>query len=171
MTGPLTPLPIIAPNEFDRYAARAAGRRLTGSSVQTVQVNIGLRCNLACHHCHVESSPKRTEEMDWPTMQLVLAAARTAGAGSLDVTGRSEEHTSELQSRQYIVCRLLLEKKRGGITGSIGRSCRPPAGGLVVRRRGRLGRRTGVRGGRGDSRGLVWWQCRVRLALRFYRRA
>src|SRR3712207_9169768 len=27
------------------------------------------------------------------------------------LTGRSEEHTSELQSRQYLVCRLLLEKK------------------------------------------------------------
>src|SRR3712207_8975948 len=27
---------------------------------------------------------------------------------------RSEEHTSELQSRQYLVCRLLLEKKQGG---------------------------------------------------------
>src|SRR3712207_7734451 len=33
--------------------------------------------------------------------------------------GRSEEHTSELQSRQYLVCRLLLEKKNGSIrTGS-----------------------------------------------------
>src|SRR3712207_8167866 len=30
----------------------------------------------------------------------------------LDVESRSEEHTSELQSRQYIVCRLLLEKKK-----------------------------------------------------------
>src|SRR5258707_5939274 len=29
----------------------------------------------------------------------------------LEVCGRSEEHTSELQSRQYLVCRLLLEKK------------------------------------------------------------
>src|SRR3712207_6864355 len=28
------------------------------------------------------------------------------------LTGRSEEHTSELQSRQYLVCRLLLEKKK-----------------------------------------------------------
>src|SRR5258707_6008187 len=28
------------------------------------------------------------------------------------VSGRSEEHTSELQSRQYLVCRLLLEKKK-----------------------------------------------------------
>src|SRR3712207_7823678 len=31
------------------------------------------------------------------------------------VTGRSEEHTSELQSRQYLVCRLLLEKKNNSI--------------------------------------------------------
>src|SRR3712207_8714731 len=31
---------------------------------------------------------------------------------SLRLRGRSEEHTSELQSRQYLVCRLLLEKKR-----------------------------------------------------------
>src|SRR3712207_8447965 len=30
----------------------------------------------------------------------------------LAATGRSEEHTSELQSRQYLVCRLLLEKKK-----------------------------------------------------------
>src|SRR3712207_7522038 len=29
-----------------------------------------------------------------------------------EVLGRSEEHTSELQSRQYLVCRLLLEKKK-----------------------------------------------------------
>ena len=26
---------------------------------RTLQLNIGLRCNLACHHCHVESGPKR----------------------------------------------------------------------------------------------------------------
>src|SRR3712207_7248967 len=30
----------------------------------------------------------------------------------MSITGRSEEHTSELQSRQYLVCRLLLEKKK-----------------------------------------------------------
>src|SRR3712207_8872321 len=32
--------------------------------------------------------------------------------GGLGQRGRSEEHTSELQSRQYLVCRLLLEKKK-----------------------------------------------------------
>src|SRR3712207_8836931 len=38
-------------------------------------------------------------------------------AGLVDgMPGRSEEHTSELQSRQYLVCRLLLEKKNKHIT-------------------------------------------------------
>src|SRR3712207_8148200 len=43
----------------------------------------------------------------------VVEAARRARVGRLVVVGttRSEEHTSELQSRQYLVCRLLLEKK------------------------------------------------------------
>src|SRR3712207_7318937 len=35
-----------------------------------------------------------------------------AAAAKRQSTGRSEEHTSELQSRQYLVCRLLLEKKK-----------------------------------------------------------
>src|SRR3712207_8750792 len=38
-------------------------------------------------------------------------AAAAPGSGAARATGRSEEHTSELQSRQYLVCRLLLEKK------------------------------------------------------------
>src|SRR3712207_8502060 len=46
-----------------------------------------------------------------------LSADRSGGAvgGARDHRGagyRSEEHTSELQSRQYLVCRLLLEKKK-----------------------------------------------------------
>src|SRR3712207_8019705 len=38
-------------------------------------------------------------------------SARDMGHVPLSGPGRSEEHTSELQSRQYLVCRLLLEKK------------------------------------------------------------
>src|SRR3712207_7308320 len=37
---------------------------------------------------------------------------RTGGAAGRCPAGRLEEHTSELQSRQYLVCRLLLEKKK-----------------------------------------------------------
>src|SRR3712207_7145186 len=44
------------------------------------------------------------------------AAAGAAHSGKFSAisepAGRSEEHTSELQSRQYLVCRLLLEKKK-----------------------------------------------------------
>src|SRR3712207_8919264 len=41
-------------------------------------------------------------------------------APSLQPQDRSEEHTSELQSRQYLVCRLLLEKKKNTIPWSRG---------------------------------------------------
>src|SRR3712207_7427326 len=42
-----------------------------------------------------------------------LSAGPSVGVaqGAVGCSGRSEEHTSELQSRQYLVCRLLLEKK------------------------------------------------------------
>src|SRR3712207_8719147 len=40
------------------------------------------------------------------------AAAIRNGPEPLPASARSEEHTSELQSRQYLVCRLLLEKKK-----------------------------------------------------------
>src|SRR3712207_7649540 len=41
--------------------------------------------------------------------------ASTGSPGPKLTAGRSEEHTSELQSRQYLVCRLLLEKKKNNI--------------------------------------------------------
>src|SRR5258707_8230874 len=48
-------------------------------------------------------------EADWLNRFRSLAAGQTA---ILITHRRSEEHTSELQSRQYLVCRLLLEKKK-----------------------------------------------------------
>ncbi len=78
-------------NSFDERALASTGSVLRGESIRTVQVNIGLRCNLACRHCHVESSPGRTEAMSWETMRLVLAAAARAGASTLDITGGAPE--------------------------------------------------------------------------------
>src|SRR3712207_7807129 len=43
----------------------------------------------------------------------------------LPVRRRSEEHTSELQSRQYLVCRLLLEKKKNNVVNLIDHHCTP----------------------------------------------
>src|SRR5437879_1364361 len=48
----------------------------------------------------------------WSHLWLGLADGIATPAGYLAVTGRSEEHTSELQSPMYLVCRLLLEKKK-----------------------------------------------------------
>jgi radical SAM/Cys-rich protein len=78
-------------DEFAREVERSTGDPLRAVGIQSVQVNIGLKCNLACRHCHVESSPKRTEEMDWATMELVLGAARQVGARTLDITGGAPE--------------------------------------------------------------------------------
>ncbi len=78
-------------NDFDLRAQSEPGAALHGLTLQTVQANIGLRCNLACHHCHVESSPTRNEEMTWETMAMVLDAARRAGAKTLDITGGAPE--------------------------------------------------------------------------------
>src|SRR3712207_7611457 len=46
----------------------------------------------------------------WGVLDRLLEDGRL-GVDGLSGTSRSEEHTSELQSRQYLVCRLLLEKK------------------------------------------------------------
>src|SRR3712207_6848655 len=45
-------------------------------------------------------------------ISVCMAGANTTGQCAVSRLARSEEHTSELQSRQYLVCRLLLEKKQ-----------------------------------------------------------
>ena len=41
--------------------------------VTTLQINVGKLCNQACHHCHVEAGPKRTEIMPASVAERVLA--------------------------------------------------------------------------------------------------
>src|SRR5215203_7572302 len=49
------------------------------------------------------------------TIPIISAVQHTPTAASDVICPRSEEHTSELQSRQYLVCRLLLEKKKNRV--------------------------------------------------------
>src|SRR3712207_7739492 len=62
----------------------------------------------------VQGWPGVNPDDDVPSLMLSddLPLAANAAAGAPAAAGRSEEHTSELQSRQYLVCRLLLEKKK-----------------------------------------------------------
>jgi radical SAM/Cys-rich protein len=91
MSEALIPLRIRGSSSFDQRVIKSDRTPLNGLSVDAVQVNIGLRCNLACHHCHVESSPARKEEMTWETMQRVLEVAKHCDAGTIDITGGAPE--------------------------------------------------------------------------------
>ncbi len=65
---------------------------LTRRSVDTVQVNVGKICNQACHHCHVEAGPKRTESMTPETAGRVLRLIEnTPEVQTVDITGGAPE--------------------------------------------------------------------------------
>lgn len=59
--------------------------------LEVVQANLGYRCNQSCLHCHVAAGPKRTEEMSWETMELILRFAHRHGIQTLDLTGGAPE--------------------------------------------------------------------------------
>jgi radical SAM/Cys-rich protein len=60
-------------------------------SIDTLQVNLGYRCNQSCLHCHVNAGPNRTEQMDGDTVDLVLEVARARRIATLDLTGGAPE--------------------------------------------------------------------------------
>jgi radical SAM/Cys-rich protein len=60
--------------------------------IETLQVNITRLCNQACHHCHVDASPKRTEQMSRETVDRCLdVLARHPSITKLDITGGAPE--------------------------------------------------------------------------------
>ena len=59
--------------------------------LETLQANLGYRCNQSCFHCHVAASPKRTEQMGWETMEVLLKFTRKHGVRTLDLTGGAPE--------------------------------------------------------------------------------
>lgn len=59
--------------------------------VETLQVNLGYRCNQSCLHCHVNAGPTRTEAMDADTIDLVLEVLRRQRIAALDLTGGAPE--------------------------------------------------------------------------------
>ena len=59
--------------------------------LDTLQVNLGYRCNQACAHCHVDAGPNRTEEMALETIELILKVLATRDIRTLDLTGGAPE--------------------------------------------------------------------------------
>jgi len=59
--------------------------------LETLQVNLGYKCNQTCLHCHVNAGPSRTELMSRETIVDVLAFLDVSGVRQLDVTGGAPE--------------------------------------------------------------------------------
>jgi radical SAM/Cys-rich protein len=67
------------------FPAIARGR------LDTLQINVGYRCNQSCVHCHVNAGPNRTEEMDSATADTVLEFMERRRISMLDITGGAPE--------------------------------------------------------------------------------
>jgi radical SAM/Cys-rich protein len=64
---------------------------LRRARLETLQVNLGYRCNQSCLHCHVNAGPTRKEMMTRETMDQVIAFTEASGVGTLDLTGGAPE--------------------------------------------------------------------------------
>jgi radical SAM/Cys-rich protein len=64
---------------------------ITPISLDILQVNIGLRCNKKCSHCHVKAGPERDEQMDLKTIKRIIELVDTIKPKLLDITGGAPE--------------------------------------------------------------------------------
>ena len=78
----LATLPLLENSDFPPLRRRP---------LQTLQVNLGYRCNQQCLHCHVDAGPHRKEEMTRDTVEQVLSVLRAGRATTLDITGGAPE--------------------------------------------------------------------------------
>ena len=79
---------------------------LTREAVTTLQINVGRLCNLACHHCHVEAGPRRTEIMPEPVVDRLIALLDlNPTIAVVDLTGGAPEMNPSFR-------RLVIEARR-----------------------------------------------------------
>ncbi|HBD10305.1 MAG TPA: DUF3641 domain-containing protein [Syntrophobacteraceae bacterium] len=69
----------------------AHGLDLTRGVTDTLQINVGLRCNQLCQHCHLEAGPHRREEMSPEVAEQVVRLAETHSLAAIDITGGAPE--------------------------------------------------------------------------------
>ncbi len=75
-------LPLLTPTKFPRIRKKR---------LEILQINIGLKCNLACLHCHVNSNPYRKEKMSPEVIGMVLECLQNTQFHTLDITGGAPE--------------------------------------------------------------------------------
>ena len=67
-------------------------------NIETLQINIGYKCNQACKHCHVNSSPLRTEMMSNEIISLIPKVIEKYKIKTLDITGGAPEMHPEFRN-------------------------------------------------------------------------
>jgi len=77
--------------ESFRLTLSRHGLELKRDHTNTLQINVGLLCNQACRHCHLEAGPNREEVMDADTVDEVVAFARRGHFKVIDITGGAPE--------------------------------------------------------------------------------
>jgi radical SAM/Cys-rich protein len=83
---------MIQTKEFDRSFRQQLAAPLQKQTINTLQINLGKRCNLACKHCHVEASPNRTEELSAEVCsQLIVLIEQFPQIKTIDLTGGAPE--------------------------------------------------------------------------------
>jgi len=91
---------------------RDLGLSLSRGATDTLQVNVGRRCNLSCKHCHLEAGPARPEAMSRETMREVISFAERHFFRVADITGGAPELVPDLtyliEGLDGVVDRLLL---------------------------------------------------------------
>lgn len=70
---------------------------LRRARLETLQVNMGYRCNQSCLHCHVSAGPHRREDMDRATARQVVRFLDASEASTLDITGGAPEMNAEFR--------------------------------------------------------------------------
>ena len=72
------------------------GLNLTREKITTLQINVGLLCNQACRHCHLEAGPNSDEVMSAETVGEVVAFAQRFPFKIIDITGGAPEMNPHL---------------------------------------------------------------------------
>ncbi len=85
-------LPLLEPSDFPAIRRR---------QLETLQINIGLRCNQACLHCHVNSNPYRKEKMSPETITQVVQFLQQDKVQMLDITGGAPELHPQFRELVY----------------------------------------------------------------------
>jgi radical SAM/Cys-rich protein len=82
------PLPLLGNTDFPP---------LRRGRLDTLQVNVGYRCNQSCLHCHVNAGPTRKEEMQADVAEAIVRYLDASQVSTLDITGGAPEMNAQFR--------------------------------------------------------------------------